>query len=53
MQQHGHRTAPLKTARFLKEVPQKKVVIHCEFSKNFEILEKHHVSYDATEMHGF
>jgi hypothetical protein len=47
MQQHGHRTAPLQTARFLKA--EKKVVIHCEFSEKFGILEKNHVSNDATE----
>jgi hypothetical protein len=35
MQQHGHHTAPLQTARFLKAVLQKKVVRHCEFSENF------------------
>jgi hypothetical protein len=28
---------------------KKKVVIHCEFSEKFGILEKHHVSNDATE----
>jgi hypothetical protein len=49
MQQHGHRVAPFQTARFLKAVPRKKVVRLCEFSENFGILEKHHVSNDATE----
>jgi hypothetical protein len=29
--------------------PKKKVVRHCEFSEKFGILEKHHVSNDATE----
>jgi hypothetical protein len=49
MQQHGHRTALFQTARFLKGVPRKKVVKHCEFSEKFRILEKHHVSNDATK----
>jgi hypothetical protein len=50
MQQHGRRTAPLQTARFLKEVvPRKKVVKHGEFSEKFGSLEKHHVSNEATE----
>jgi hypothetical protein len=54
MQQHGHRTAPFQTGRFLKAVLRKKVVRHCEFSEKFGILEKHHVSNDATKkMHGF
>jgi hypothetical protein len=44
MQQHGHRTVPLQTARFLKAVFR-----HCEFSEKFGILEKHHVSNDAIE----
>jgi hypothetical protein len=48
MQQHGHCTAPLQTARFLKAVQRKKVVRHCEFSEKFGILKKHHVSNDAT-----
>jgi hypothetical protein len=46
MQQHGHRTAPLQTARFLEAVPRKKL---SEFSEKFGILEKNHVSNDATE----
>jgi hypothetical protein len=49
MQQHGHRAAPLQTARFLKAVLRKKVVRHCKFSEKFGILEKHHVSNGATE----
>jgi hypothetical protein len=49
MQQHGHRTAPFQTARFLKAVSRKKVVRHCEFSEKFGILEKHHVSNNATK----
>jgi hypothetical protein len=49
MQQHGHRTAPLQTARLLKAVPRKKVVRHCEFSEKFGILKKHYVSNGATE----
>ena len=48
MQRHGHRTAPLQTARFLKAVPRK-VVRHCEFSEKFGILEKYHVSNDETK----
>jgi hypothetical protein len=36
-----------------RPIPQsssaKKVVRHCEFSEKFGILEKHHVSNDATE----
>jgi hypothetical protein len=36
----GHRTA----SRFAK-----KVVRHCAFSEKFGILEKHHISNDATE----
>jgi hypothetical protein len=51
MQQHGHRTAPLQTARFLKAIPRKKLayIKKCEFSEKFGILEKHHVANDATE----
>jgi hypothetical protein len=49
MKQHGHRTAPLQTAQFLKAVPRKKVVRRCEFSEKFGILEKHHVSNGATK----
>jgi hypothetical protein len=49
MQQHGHRTAPLQTARFFKAVPRKKVVRHWDFSEMFGILEKHHVSNDASK----
>jgi hypothetical protein len=45
MQQHGHHTAPLQTARF----SEKKVVRNCEFSEKFGILEKHHTSNDAPE----
>jgi hypothetical protein len=36
-----------------RSIPQsisvKKVVTHCEFSEKIGILEKHHVSHDATE----
>jgi hypothetical protein len=36
-----------------RPIPQsssaKKVVRHCEFSEKFGVLEKHHVSNDATE----
>ena len=49
MQQHGHRTAPLQTTRFLKAVTRKKVVRHCEFSEKFGILEKHRVANNTTE----
>jgi hypothetical protein len=43
-QQHSHRTPPLQTAQFLETIPRKKIVRR-EFSKKFEILEKHHISY--------
>jgi hypothetical protein len=49
MKQHGHCTAPVQTARFLKAVPRKKVVRHIEFSEKFDILEKHHVTNNATK----
>jgi hypothetical protein len=32
-----------------QSISAKKVVRHCEFSEKFGILEKHHVSNDATE----
>jgi hypothetical protein len=32
-----------------RSIPRKKVVRYCEFSEKYGILEKHHVSNDATE----
>jgi hypothetical protein len=49
MQQHGHRTAPLQTAGFLKAVPRKKLSDIVNFLKSLEFWRKHHVSNDATE----
>jgi hypothetical protein len=49
MQQHGYRTAPLQTARFvLKAVPRKKSDI-VNFLKSLEFWEKHHASNYGTE----
>jgi hypothetical protein len=36
MQQHGHRLAPLQTARFLKAVPRKKLSDIVNFLKSLE-----------------
>jgi hypothetical protein len=44
MQQHGHRTAPLQTARFLKAVPRKKLSDIEYFMKSLEFWRN-----DATE----
>jgi hypothetical protein len=41
MQQHGHRTASLQTARFLKAVPRKKLSNIVNFLKSLD--------HDATE----
>jgi hypothetical protein len=49
-QQRGHRTAPLQTRPIPRSSSVKKVVRHCTFfPEKFGILEKHHVSNDATE----
>jgi hypothetical protein len=52
-QQHNRLRAPFQTARFLEAIPRKKVFGHSEFSKKFGIMAKHHLSNDATRMHGF
>jgi hypothetical protein len=53
MQQHGHHRAPLQTSQFLKAVPQKKVVRHCEFSEKFIIWKNIMYQMMQLKMHGF
>jgi hypothetical protein len=53
MQQHGHRPAPLQTARFLKTVPQKKLSDIVNFLKNLEFWRNIMYQMMQLKMHGF
>jgi hypothetical protein len=53
MQQHGHRTAPLQTARFLKVVPRKKLSDIVNFLKSLECWRNIMYQMMHLKMHGF
>jgi hypothetical protein len=53
MQQHGHRTAPLQTARFLKTVPRKKLSDIVNFLKNLEFWKNIMYQMMQLKIHGF
>jgi hypothetical protein len=53
MQQHGHRTAPLQTARFLKAVPRKKLSYIVNFLKSLEFWRNIMYRTVQLKMHGF
>jgi hypothetical protein len=53
MQQHGHRTAPLQTARFLKAVPQKNLSDIVNFLKSLEFWRNIMYQIMRLKMHGF
>jgi hypothetical protein len=53
MQQHGRRTVPLPTTRFLKVVPQKKMSYIVNFLKSFEIWRNIMYQMMQLKMHGF
>jgi hypothetical protein len=55
MQQHGHRTATLQTARFLKACSSAKKVVRREFSEKFGINFWRNIKYQMMQlkMHGF
>jgi hypothetical protein len=53
MQQHGHRTAPLQTARFLKAVPRKKLSDIVNFLKSLEFWRTIMYQMMQLKMHGF
>ena len=52
-QQHGHRTAPLQTARFLKAVPRKKLSDIVNFLKSLEFWRNIMYQMVQLKMHGF
>jgi hypothetical protein len=53
MQQHGHRTAPLQTARFLKAVPRKKLSDIVNFLKSLEFCRNIMYHMMQLKMRGF
>jgi hypothetical protein len=53
MQQHGHRTAPLQTARFPKGVPRKKLSDIVNFLKSLEFWRNIMYQMMQLKMHGF
>jgi hypothetical protein len=53
MQQHGHRTAPLQTARFRKAVPRKKLSDIVYFMKSLEFWRNIMYEMMQLKMHGF
>jgi hypothetical protein len=53
IQHHGHRTAPIQTARFLNAVPRKKLSEIVNFLKSLEFLRNIMYQMMQLKMHGF